>query len=83
MKLKTFLKEIYIAALEQAGRAWWVKMKTEQPFCIYYFGPFISCLEAKKAQPDYLQDLEDEQAQGITWDIEQCKPLELTFGVDV
>ncbi len=64
--------------LEEMETAWWVKIETVQPFCMYYFGPFMNFEEAEKAQPDYLQDLENEQAQGITCNIECSKPLELT-----
>ncbi len=79
MKLKEFFKESYISAREQLGKAWWIKIETEQPFCIYYFGPFGNPADAAKAQPDYLHDLETEQAQGIRWQIEQSKPRELTL----
>jgi Domain of unknown function (DUF1816) len=79
MKLKHFLKESYITVLAQVGKAWWVKIETEQPSCIYYFGPFGNQTEAAEAKPDYLQDLETEQAQGISWHIEQCNPSQLTL----
>ncbi len=79
MKMKELLKESYITALERMGKAWWIKIKTEQPLCTYYFGPFSNPKEAAEAQPNYLEDLETEQAQGISWNIEQSKPLELTL----
>lgn len=79
MKLKHFIKEIYITALERLGKAWWVKVETEQPSCVYYFGPFSNHTEAVEAKPDYLQDLEAEQAQGIQWSIKQYNPKELTL----
>jgi hypothetical protein len=87
MKMQESLKEIFITALEKIGRACWIKMRTEQqPFriyyFIYYFGPFISYMGARKAHPEYFRDLENEQAQGITWNMEQCKSLELSLGED-
>lgn len=79
MKLKRFIKESYITALAQLGKAWWIKVETERPFCIYYFGPFSNHAEAAEAKPDYLQDLEAEQAQGIQCSINQYNPRELTL----
>lgn len=61
---------------------WWVKIVTEQPYCIYYFGPFDSATEAQLNQVDYLQDLLQEGAKGITVNVEQGHPKQLTIAAD-
>ncbi|AFZ37092.1 protein of unknown function DUF1816 [Stanieria cyanosphaera PCC 7437] len=58
---------------------WWVKIETTIPRCTYFFGPFDNLLEAKLFQPGYVQDLEEEQAQGITVKIEQRNVTQLTI----
>jgi hypothetical protein len=35
-------EEFFTSYLEKMGMAWWVEIVTEQPKCIYYFGPFAS-----------------------------------------
>lgn len=57
---------------------WWVKILTAQPRCLYYFGPFDSAHEAISAQAGYIEDLEGEQAKGITIHIIQEHPVILT-----
>lgn len=61
------------------GMAWWVKIVTETPDCTYYFGPFDSSSEAKQNQSGYLEDLEQEGAQGIEVAILQDQPETLTI----
>ncbi|HEY9834803.1 MAG TPA: DUF1816 domain-containing protein [Stenomitos sp.] len=61
------------------GIAWWVKIITETPHCTYYFGPFESSSEAKQNQSGYLEDLEQEGAQGIDVAILQDRPETLTI----
>lgn len=67
-----------IPQAEQPELAWWVKVDTVSPQCTYYFGPFASTKEAELSQPGYLQDLEQEGAQGIGVQIERCQPSNLT-----
>ena len=58
---------------------WWVEICTQNPVCIYYFGPFDSAQEAQSYQAGYLEDLTAEKAEGITTRIKQCeKPEVLT-----
>lgn len=59
---------------------WWVKISTSQPKCVYYFGSFDNRLEAVKALPGYIEDLEEEQAKGIFAEIKQEYPQLLTIG---
>ena len=64
------------------GLAWWVEVKTEQPECIYYFGPFLTANEAQRAMPGYVEDLEQENAEGINAVVKRCKPNEVTVCKD-
>ena len=57
---------------------YWVKIRTAQPKCIYYFGPFDNPQEAKLNQNGYVEDLIGEQASGIYVEIKKCKPKTLT-----
>jgi hypothetical protein len=57
---------------------WWVEIYTTRPHCLYYFGPFDSMEEAKENQSGYIEDLQQEGAEGIKISIKQCKPKELT-----
>lgn len=61
------------------GMAWWVKIVTETPHCTYFFGPFESSSEAKQNQSGYVEDLEQEGAQGIRVLILQDQPETLTI----
>lgn len=62
---------------------YWLKISTKVPRCIYYFGPFDSSLEAKILQAGYIEDLIEENAQGIHVELEQCPhPPELTICED-
>lgn len=79
MKLATVMEEAFISGLERLGLAWWLKIVTDQPRCIYYFGPFISAKEAEEAHSGYVEDLELEGALGIAIQIQQCQPKELTI----
>ncbi|GET41014.1 protein of unknown function DUF1816 [Microseira wollei NIES-4236] len=61
---------------------WWLEVKTKQPYCIYYFGPFDSASEAEQAQEGYLEDLKQEGAQEIEIQIKFYSPNELTIFQD-
>ena len=58
---------------------WWIEISTEVPKCVYFFGPFDSLSEATLLQPGYIEDLKGENAQGISVEIKQCEPKELTI----
>jgi hypothetical protein len=60
-------------------QAWWVKIQTDRPCCIYYFGPFDSAIEAQTNRGGYIEDLEGELAQGISTTIELYHPQLLTI----
>lgn len=71
-------KEILISLLNLLGWAWWVEIATDNPRCTYYFGPFLSKTEAETAKNGYIEDLEQESAQGISFAVKRCKPSNLT-----
>lgn len=74
----TSMKEAIIKVLDLLGLAWWVEVTTDSPSCTYYFGPFLKENDAIKAKGGYIEDLEQENAQGITAQIKRCKPKDLT-----
>lgn len=62
------------------GKAWWLEIKTSQPTCTYYFGPFDSEEEAEALKGGYIEDLEQEGAQNIRTGIQRCsRPAQLTI----
>jgi Domain of unknown function (DUF1816) len=73
------ITNIWSNLLDRLSLAWWVKITTAQPHCIYYFGPFASAGAADKSKVGYIEDLEHELAQGIEVAIERCQPDELTI----
>jgi hypothetical protein len=81
-----FLFLIYLALVVIVFSAknlkWWIKIDTQIPVCTYYFGPFESITEAESNQVDYLQDLQAEGAEGISYVIEKCSPKQLTIAED-
>lgn len=70
---------MWTSLLQALGLAWWVEIKTDRPRCTYYFGPFASSSEAELAKPGYIEDLEQEQAEGIRVAIKRGKPDSLTI----
>lgn len=58
---------------------WWVEIITEQPYCIYYFGPFVNTQEAQLFLPGYVEDIKQEGSQVKYIEIKQCQPQELTI----
>ncbi|MEM9543817.1 MAG: DUF1816 domain-containing protein [Cyanobacteria bacterium P01_E01_bin.42] len=73
------MKNVLIRFLESSGFAYWVEIKTDNPRCTYYFGPFLSAREANEMAPGYVEDLKEEGAQGINVNIGRMKPKELTI----
>lgn len=57
---------------------WWVKIVTKNPQCTYYFSPFAGSTEAEFNQSGYIEDLSKEGSEGISAEIQQCQPKELT-----
>ncbi|EGJ34733.1 MULTISPECIES: DUF1816 domain-containing protein [Moorena] len=73
------MKEALIKIFDVLGLAFWVEIITETPKCTYYFGPFVNQQEAQAAKYGYIEDLEDEGAQGIIVTLKRCKPTRLTI----
>jgi len=59
--------------------AWWLEVTTSDPHCTYYFGPFDQAAEAEAASAGYIQDLEEEGAQGISTHVKRCNPKAMTI----
>ena len=76
---ETLMKELWLRFLSFFGMAHWVEITTNTPRCTYYFGPFTSRANAEDAHFGYLEDLNEEGAQGIKVVIKQCKPTTLTI----
>jgi hypothetical protein len=70
----------FLANILGPSKAWWVEIKTSQPACTYYFGPFDTELEANAAKGGYIEDLEQEGAQNIQTMVQLCShPDQLTI----
>ncbi len=72
------MQEFLTSVLNTLGLAWWVEVTTETPRCTYYFGPFYSKKLAQAAKTGYVEDVEQEGAQGIAVSVKRCKPSKLT-----
>ncbi|MBE9028150.1 DUF1816 domain-containing protein [filamentous cyanobacterium LEGE 11480] len=72
------MKDILTGSLNAFGLAWWVEITTENPTCLYYFGPFNNAATAEIHKPGYIEDLNREGAQKIQVVVKRCKPKELT-----
>ncbi|WP_277988731.1 DUF1816 domain-containing protein [Chroococcus sp. FPU101] len=57
---------------------WWIEIETREPNCLYYFGPFDELDEARSYESGYIEDLQQEGAQGIRVQLKQCHPSILT-----
>jgi hypothetical protein len=66
-------------SMQESSEDWWVEIMTTKPHCIYYFGPFSNREEAVIAYSGYVEDLENEGAQGIVVVIKRCAPKILTI----
>lgn len=73
------MKELLIKLLEFLGLACWIEISTDNPRCIYYFGPFLNQAEAEFAQDGYIEDLKSEGTMGISVKFKRFKPKELTI----
>lgn len=81
-----FLEEVEnksLACLEKLGLAWWLIVVTEKPKCTYYFGPFLTPKNAKISLKGYVEDLEGENAEILSYSITQgYPPVEDTILID-
>lgn len=72
------MNEFLTNLLDAFGFAWWVEITTDNPRCVYYFGPFSSAKDAKAHQGGYVEDLDQEGAQNIVVNVKRYKPKNLT-----
>ncbi len=77
------MKDLLTTLLNLFGLAWWVEIVTETPACTYYFGPFLDAKAAEGAKTGYVEDLEQEGAQGIKVALKRLKPTNLTVDGDL
>ncbi|MEQ9480939.1 DUF1816 domain-containing protein [Coleofasciculus sp. F4-SAH-05] len=63
----------------QSSCAWWVEIVTAEPAVTYYFGPYDTPEAAASYEAGYIEDLEQEGAQGIAVTVKWCKPENLTI----
>lgn len=60
---------------------WWLKILTDKPMYIYYFGGFNSYFAAESSKNGYIQDLIQEGSEIVEIEIKQCQPKQLTIPV--
>ncbi len=77
------MNDLLANLLNLFGFAWWVEVMTETPTCTYYFGPFMSAKAADASKSGYVEDLEQEGAQGIKVTLKRFKPTRLTVADDL
>jgi hypothetical protein len=76
------MKDALLSLRSALGFAYWVRISTESPQCIYYFGPFASSAEAEAHSDGYYEDLVGEAAQNIVVSLQRRAPKELTITED-
>ena len=60
---------------------WWIKIVTDKPVYIYYFGTFDSYSEALKYQSGYIEDLKEEGNKIVNIGIQKCQPKQSIIAV--
>ncbi|MER3432266.1 MAG: hypothetical protein C4288_02265 [Leptolyngbya sp. ERB_1_1] len=73
------MNELLTSFLNAIGLAWWVEVTTDNPRCVYYFGPFPDKKAAQSYQGGYVEDLEREGAANLKINVKRCKPSNLTI----
>ena len=61
--------------------SWWVKILTDNPMYVYYFGEFKTYWEAEQSENGYIQDLKEEKAEIVDVKIGIYEPSETTIPV--
>ena len=61
--------------------SWWIKILTDNPLYIYYFGEFKHYWEAEACKNGYIQDLKEEKAKIVDVGIGKYEPEETTVSV--
>ncbi len=77
------MKNLFSSILSFFSTAWWIKITTAEPNCIYYFGPFDNESKAAQAKFGFIEDLESEGAQQIQSSLQQSRePEQLTIEME-
>lgn len=78
--MKNFFSQLF-GSLFGSDKAWWIEIKTVEPACTYYFGPFEMEQEAELAKKGYMEDLEQEGAKLVAANIMALEepPQQLTI----
>ena len=58
------------------GLAWWAKIETENPFTVYWYGPFLTKRGLQENLTDFLRDLTQEGSKNIKHSIIRCNKEE-------
>ncbi len=61
--------------------SWWVKILTDNPMYLYYFGEFKTYWQAEQSKNGYIQDLKEEKAEIVDVKIGIYEPSETTIPV--
>ncbi|HBL15171.1 MAG TPA: hypothetical protein DD379_28030 [Cyanobacteria bacterium UBA11162] len=78
MNFTAQVEDVVLSSLEKLELAHWIEIVTDQPHCLYYFGPFANRKAAQRSLAGYIQDLEQEGAKVISCEIKKGQPEELT-----
>ncbi len=78
MKFLEKAEDHFLSTLERLGLAWWVEVKTLDPDCTYYFGPFVTVHQAQFLQRGYIEDLIQEGTQISAVELKQFTPESFT-----
>ncbi len=61
--------------------SWWVKILTDNPMYLYYFGEFKTYWQAEQSKNGYIQDLKEEKAEIVDVKIGIYEPSGTTIPV--
>ncbi|MEM6838510.1 MAG: DUF1816 domain-containing protein [Cyanobacteria bacterium P01_C01_bin.120] len=64
---------------QSSSKAWWVRIKTEQPDYTYYFGPYETRKGAEINQSGFVEDLQSEGAIISATNVMRCNPSKVTI----
>lgn len=78
MKILETAENITVSLLEQLRLAWWLEVVTNNPYCTYYFGLFITESAAKVCQFGYIEDIAQEGAEISSVEVKRFQPKVLT-----
>lgn len=65
----------------QKGANYWIRIVTNNPDYVYYFGSFESYEEAQCCVRGYIQDLKEEGSKIVFFDITRYQPKQLNLSL--